>query len=225
MNITDFIIGYKTGAAKGGSESGGGENRIDYTLNASGQVTAVKLYGFTTIPERCFSNCGALTSIDFSECPDLTTIGDYAFYYCSALTSITIPAGVTSIGSHAFLGCSELTSINLPSSVTSVGNYAFGYCSALTSAYLNNVVTIGDNAFYDCSALTSIAIPATTTRIGKSAFKNCSKLKSVAFRDETTWYWTTDSSYTNGSSMSVWNSQINASNLTGNYTDVYWYKL
>lgn len=204
---------------------GGGETRIDYTLNESGQVTAVKLYGFTTIPERCFSQHSALTSIDFSECPDLTTIGNYAFYYCSALTSISIPDGVTSIGNQAFIGCSKLTQVSLPSSVTSVGTHAFGYCSALTYAYLNNVVTIGDSAFYNCSALTSIDIPATTTKIGKSTFKNCSKLKSVTFRDESTWYYTYDSSYTGGSSMSVWSGSINASNMTGSYTDAYWYKL
>ena len=75
----------------------------------------------------------------------VTTIGERAFSGCSALTSVSIPA-VTTIGNYAFSGCSALTSADMPE-VTTIGGYAFYNCSALTSADMPEATTIGPSAF------------------------------------------------------------------------------
>ena len=112
---------------------------------------------------------------------NVTSIGDRAFFSCPALTSVTIPNSVTSIGDLAFNSCDGLTSITIPNSVTSIGESAFSWCTGLTSVTIpNSVTSIGESAFYSCSALTSVTIPNSVTSIGSSAFSGCSKLTSVA---------------------------------------------
>lgn len=63
----------------------------------------------------------------------VTSISERAFSYCNALTSVVIPDSVTSIGSQAFAFCNGLTSVVIPNSVTSIGDYAFDGCTSLTS--------------------------------------------------------------------------------------------
>ena len=183
---------------------GGGENRIDYTLNESGQITAAKLYGFTKIPDYCFSGCSALASVDFSECPNLTAVGAYAFQSCGALTSLNLPASVKTIGNNAYYGCNKLSSLSLPSSLTQIGNWAFYYCTGLKG---------------------TIYLPASLSKIGQYAFYNCTGLTGIVFNDDTTWYYTTDSSYTGGSKITVPMKDVNATRLTNNYSSYYWYKV
>lgn len=183
---------------------GGGENRIDYTLNASGQITAAKLYGFTKIPDYCFSGCSALASVDFSECPNLTAVGAYAFQSCGALTSLNLPSSVKTIGNNAYYGCNKLSYLSLPSSLTQIGNWAFYYCTGLTG---------------------TIYLPASLSKIGQYAFYNCTGLTGIVFNDDTTWYYTTDSSYTGGSKITVPMKDVNATRLTNNYASYYWYKV
>ena len=115
----------------------------------------------------------------------VTSIGERAFYDCDALTSITIPNSVTSIGDYAFSCCRALTSVTIPNSVTSIGDGAFRWCRALTSVTIpNSVTSIGDYAFYDCDALTSVTIPNSVTSIGDYAFLDCYKLTSVTIENE-----------------------------------------
>ena len=103
----------------------------------------------------------------------ITSIGDRAFYNCSALTSIDLPAA-TSIGSYAFQNCSELTSVDLPA-VTSIGSSTFQSCTKLTSIDLPAATSIGEYAFYSCSKLTSVMLRNTSQVVSlssTSAFSN-----------------------------------------------------
>ena len=59
----------------------------------------------TSLPNYCFQNCTALTTVSF---PGIKTIGKYAFQNCSALTGISIPEGAT-VGEKAFQNCTGLT--------------------------------------------------------------------------------------------------------------------
>ena len=137
-------------------------------------------YSVTTIGERAFSGCSALTSVSM---PAVTTIGNYAFSGCSALTSADMPE-VTTIGGYAFYNCSALTSADMPEATT-IGPSAFHNCYALTSADMPEATTIGGYAFYNCYALTSDDMPEVTT-IGPSAFHNCYALASVSMSSATT---------------------------------------
>jgi len=141
--------------------------------------------GVTSIGDRTFASCNALTSVTI---PDgVTSIGSGAFSECSSLTSVTIPDSVTSIGGGAFSECSSLTSVTIPDSVTSIGNNVFESCIQLTSVTIpSGVTSIGERTFASCSALTSVTIPSIVTSIGYSAFSGCSKLTSVTIPDSVT---------------------------------------
>ena len=114
----------------------------------------------TSIGNKAFSDCSALTSINIPS--SVTRIEGAAFSKCSSLTSINIPKSVKSIGYDAFSGCRSLTSINIPSSVTSIGGSAFRYCSALKVVLIQsnridfdghvfdsntNIYAVSDNGF------------------------------------------------------------------------------
>ena len=177
----------------------------------------------TTIEGYAFYGCSSLESV---EIPDsVTTIEKNVFYDCSSLESVEIPDSVTTIGGYAFSFCSSLTSVEIPDSVTTIGDSVFSYCSSLTSVEIpDSVTTIGGNAFYNCSSLESIVIPKNVSKIGKSAFYGCSKLTSVTFVDTDTWYYTSNSNYTNGTQINVTVPSDNATYLKSTYYAKYWYK-
>ena len=90
----------------------------------------------------------------------ITSIGDRAFYNCSALTSIDLPA-VTSISSSAFSGCYALTSIDLPAA-TSIGTNAFQKCTKLTRVILRNtsqVVSLSSTSAFSNANSAIIYVP------------------------------------------------------------------
>ena len=47
----------------------------------------------------------------------VTSIGERAFSNCTALTTLTIPNSITTIGTEAFQNCHSLTSLTIPNSV------------------------------------------------------------------------------------------------------------
>ena len=162
------------------------------------------VYVVTAFEDRCFYDCGGLTSITipssvtslggscFSRCSGLasitipssvTSLGQSCFSGCGGLTSITIPSSVTSLGRYCFSDCSGLTSITIPSSVTSLGEYCFSWCSGLTSITIpSSVTSLGEYCFSDCSGLTSITLPSSVTSLGKKCFYGCSGLETVYFK-------------------------------------------
>ena len=78
----------------------------------------------------------------------VTSIGDRAFYNCTAVTEVDFGATVESIGSYAFRGCEALTSVTIPSSVKDIKASAFRLCSNLTSVtVMGNAPTLGSSAF------------------------------------------------------------------------------
>jgi hypothetical protein len=146
--------------------------------------------------------------------------------YPSATGDVIIPAGVTEIGYSAFKRCSGLTSVVVPDSVTYIGVDAFNDCSSLESVTLGkNVKEIGSYAFEYCRSLTSVTIPDSVTKIGRYAFSGCEALTSVTFENTSGWNYSDYSDCTNGTEIDVTDEEQNATNLTGNYSDYYWYRV
>ena len=132
----------------------------------------------------------------------VTRIGNSAFYGCDILKEITIPESVTIIENSTFRGCTKLEQVNIPNSVTRIGNYAF----------------------YGCDKLEEISIPASVMRIGSFALYGGKNLKKILFNDTSTWYHTENSSYKNGSEISVASPEDNVTYFKSTYMKEYWYK-
>ena len=115
--------------------------------------------------------------------------------------------GLTEITDSAFSNCQHsLTSVTIPDSVTS----------------------IVDGAFLNCSSLTSVTIPDSVTKIGRDVFFLCNKLTSVTFEDTSTWYYTKNSDYTDGTVIDVTDPAQNVTYFERNFESTndyrYWYK-
>ena len=143
-----------------------------------------------------------------------TTDDGYIFYedgetiyligYTGAQTELTLPETFNGknyqIYNYAFYKCSSLTSITIPDSVTSIGS----------------------NAFYGCSVLTNITIPDSVKSIGSYAFYNCGSLTSVTFENTSSWWVSTSSSATSGTTISE--SDLADPSTAANYLKSTYYK-
>ena len=189
----------------------------------------------TSIGEDVFGYCDKLTSVTIGK--GVTSIGDDAFYGCSKLTSIQIDENNQTYSSYSnciynkdgttlYLCAKNVTEVTILDSTTTICDDAFYNCDNLTSVTIpDSVTSIGEDAFGYCNKLTSVTIGKGVTSIGDYAFSGCSKLTSVTFADTTsTWYYTSSSSYTSGTSITVTDAPTNATNLTETYYNKYWYK-
>ena len=174
-----------------------------------------------------FSNCSNLTDIILEK--NVTSIGNKAFSSCSSLSNISIPDSVTSIGNYAFSNCTRLSSISIPDSVTSIGDGAFSSCSSLSSISIpDNVSAINNNTFRGCTVLSDVTIGSSVSKIGLNNFYDCTNLKNITFTDSTTWYYTSSSSYIDGTIINpteVENAEKMATYLKSTYKNKYFYKL
>ena len=92
----------------------------------------------TSLPNYCFQNCTALTTVSF---PGIKTIGKYAFQNCSALTGISIPEGAT-VGEKAFQNCTGLTKLTIPKGT--YNNRIFDGCTNVTDLFIHTGAYIND---------------------------------------------------------------------------------
>lgn len=199
---------------------------VDAFAECKGLTTVVIPDSVTSLGNGVFYNCTGLTSITIPD--SVTSIESSAFWGCTGLTSVTIPNSVTSIGSSAFQFCSSLTSVDIPDSVTSIEGTTFYRCTSLTSVTIpDSVTSIKGLVFYGCTGLTNVTIGSGVEKIGQYAFQNCSALTSATFKDTADWYYTTSSSYTNGTALSptgLADTSTAATYLKSTYSSKYWYK-
>lgn len=213
------IIG--TFAAGGGG--GGSEQRVDYTLNESGEIVGATFYGLTSLPDYACAGLEKLEWVDFSNCPNLTHIGNHAFNMCYALKAVEIPSTVVSFGSYVFRYCSTLTSLVIPDGLTSIGQQFCYHCDNLVSVNIPDTVTsIGQHAFNGC-AFSSITIPASVKYIASEAFSSNSALSSVTFEDTSGWYASTSSTATSGTNLTLTDPTTAATYLGKTYSGRYWF--
>ncbi|MBR2384103.1 MAG: leucine-rich repeat domain-containing protein, partial [Clostridia bacterium] len=209
----------------------------DYVFYNCDSLTSVEIGGsVTTIGYCAFYFCDSLTSIEVSEnntvyksidgnlySKDGTTLIQYAIGKTDA--QFVIPDSVTTIGYGAFASCDSLTSVEIGGSVTEIAGLAFYECYSLTSVEIGGSVTeIGWSAFAYCRYLTSVVIPDSTTKIEAYAFYDCRYLTSVTFKDTSTWYYTSSTLNTGGTSINVTNPTKNVTYLRSTYCYYFWYK-
>ena len=113
------------------------EQGVKYTLNDIGNS-----YTVSSHTDDC---SGAITIPKTVNGYNVTSIGERAFSNCTALTSVTIPASVTSIGEAAFEGCDLAEVISLIENPFDIDNFVFS-----DNTYSNATLTIpaGTKAAY-----------------------------------------------------------------------------
>lgn len=108
--------------------------------------------GVTTIEEKAFENCQALTRVVFGKA--LTTIGKEAFSQCENLTDIDLSAtAVTTVGNSAFSGCHRVKELRLPPNIQVIERAAFADISIHTVALPKTVKKVERGAFSGVSEL------------------------------------------------------------------------
>ena len=138
---------------------------IKYTTNDNAKADIdTSLFDRWSVSHRYENGVGI---IEFKK--PITSIPDRIFSYCDNLTSIELPGTITSIGEKAFYYCSSLTSITIPNSVTEIGDWAFYLCYNLTSVYCKaKTPPAGNSNMFDGNASgRKIYVPTTSV----SAYK------------------------------------------------------
>ena len=191
----------------------------------------------TTIRECAFYNNLNLTSVTISN--SVVTIGEGAFMYCMSLAAFNVSENNENYSlsddgkilynkdkTKLIFCCPTVTGdITIPGSVTSIGDRAFRDCHSLTSVIVSDGVTsIGRDTFYGCTSLTSITIGSNVTTIGYGAFLVCNSLTNVTFKDTSTWYYTSNEDYTDGTEINVTDNTAQNATYLKNYCEKYWYK-
>lgn len=178
----------------------------------------------------CFANCANLISVYLSS-TQVKTIPSCCCAGSMSLADFSLPRGLLDIGISAFSNCYSLNSIKIPNSVISIGQSAYANCKTLQhsiglSGGKSELVSIGVSAFSGCESLTGITIPKNTNKIGAYAFENCTALTQVTFEDTSTWYTRTsnDENVSGGIQQAVTSDSYNATLLTQEYVNYYWFK-
>lgn len=149
-------------------------------------VDLSSMTGLTTIGDKAFSNCKAITGVSFPT--SLTTIPSQCFKGDLALTNVNFAEGMTTVQADAFNGCTRINALAFPSTTTTIASQAFYNNNSLTSLSLNSGLTsIGDSAFSTAgsASITSLSIPASVTSIGAKAFYKFAKPTSLTIGTQT----------------------------------------
>lgn len=117
-------------------------------INSTGLKHVKLSNAITVIPDRAFSGCEWLESIEYA---DLTSIGEESFVDCRGLLSFNFPSTLKSIGVRAFDACENLSSqVVIPISVEHIGSQAFSGCNSvkqLTIEDSDRPLTVGTSGW------------------------------------------------------------------------------
>ena len=209
----------------------------DSAFSGCSGLTSVTLpSSLTGMNQYVFYSCNSLVEV-YNLSSITITIGStdngYVGYYAKVIhTSLDEPSRIQTIDNVLYYvygtdfialtpTSKDITTLTLDSRTTSINQYAFYNCNGLTSIDLSgctSLTSIGDYAFRDCDGLTSIVIPASVSKIGYCAFYGCyGTLTSLTFASGGTWYYTSNSDYIGGTSVSL----VAGTNYANGFTSQY----
>lgn len=154
---------------------------------------------YSTTIKSPFSNCTALTEIEF---PERTTyVGNYVFSYNNAIKKVTFPATLSNMGINLFDSSKGIKEVVFKThtegenagktSLKTLPQSTFAFSTLEKITLPEGIEVIGYQAFGYCYSLTSINIPSTVKILGDKsttssssagwAFYGCTKLANVTF--------------------------------------------
>ena len=146
-------------------------------------LTGVTIPG-CALGDAAFYNCVSLTFVMFDE--GTTVIPNECFRNCTALTSVRLPDSVSEIkcgyngGTGAFADCPALKTVSVGKDISFIDSRAFRTTGdALTVTFREGVTAIPENAFNNGN-VTKIILPETVTEIGAKAVSGCTTLNLIA---------------------------------------------
>lgn len=139
-------------------------------------ITSVDITSATEVGSGAFSACENLKSVSF----DTLSVPEECFSYCGALENVTLAsAGDITLGKSAFAACVSLTGFDFISRITKLEEMALAGCTGFTALEFSTLTEIGNNAFSGCTKLALLTLPDTLLRIGSMAFYNCGSLMAL----------------------------------------------
>lgn len=145
-------------------------------------LQSVAISGATTLPERVFMGCTALTKINGAD--RMTAIGARAFSGCKSLKNIAFGKALMSIGEAAFEGSGLLSAdLSETRSLESVGAWAFANMDALETLDLGGISSMGEGVAFKCPSLTELTV-RNIARIPAYAYAKDDALDSIGILPE-----------------------------------------
>lgn len=139
-------------------------------------ITSVDITSATEVGSGAFSACENLKSVVF----DTLSVPEECFSYCGALENVTLaPAGDITLGKSAFAACVSLKGLDFISRITKLEEMTLAGCTGFTALEFSSLTEIGNNAFSGCANLALLTLPDTLLRIGSMAFYNCGSLRAL----------------------------------------------
>lgn len=133
----------------------------DYVFSGCGSLTSVSVPAMVvSIGKEAFSNCKALSDIQFAENGKLQQIDGYAFKN-TAFTEFVFPNTVINVGEKVFSGCKQLRSVTLSLKMTSVTYNTFD-CGTLEAIHVpegHSSLMDEDGVLYNKSKTTLYLFP------------------------------------------------------------------
>ena len=144
----------------------------DRAFNFCKKLVKAELTKETQNCEGLYLYCDNLAEVTIED--GVTLIPENCFFDCFALTSVVLPESVTELGKSAFYGC-DFTSLDFlnTGSVTTLGDFCFAGNDNLHDIVIPDSVTyVGANQFYWCKYVKTITFGANVAYVGKGVMSS-----------------------------------------------------
>lgn len=140
-----------------------------------------------TIKNRVFSEMVFLENVTLPK--SLKIVPKECFSFCGKLKNVNFSEGIEKIDANAFAD-TALEKVKIPPSVKYIGELAFANNEKLVELTLQEgLEVIGAQAFMKCEQINHLKIPASVKAIGKGAFEECSNVEYLVLPSKTLPRW------------------------------------